>query len=277
LYFHARLRRATGAYFTFSPLMLILSKLLPLFALPPGICLLFAVAGLVFKRRLLVWISVVSLWALSLPAVGDALMQQVEMPYRRIPVERVHKAQAIVVLSGMLTQMEGAPLGEWGDAADRFEGGIDLFRAAKAPVLVFTAGQIPWQPDSRPEGELLAARARLLGVPARSIRLTSVVPNTAREALATASLLGVSRKKPKRIILVTSAFHMSRASMLFRAAGFEVDPYPVDFRATGLKRRTTIFSFLPDSNGLASSSTALHELIGWTVYRFGMRFMMPVK
>lgn len=257
--------------------MLILSKLLPLFVLPPGICLLLAAAGLLFKRRSLVWLSLALLWGLSLPVVGDALMRRVEAPLHRIPVERVRQADAIVVLSGMLYQLDGAPLGEFGEAADRFEGGVDLFNAGKAPVLVFTGGQMPWQPDAAPEGELLAARARLRGVPAGSIRLTSTVVNTAGEALATSTLLGVSPGKPKRIILVTSAFHMSRSLMLFSAAGFEVEPYPVDFRATDQKRETTLLDFLPDANGMYSSSMALREMIGRTVYRFGMRAMMPVK
>jgi len=257
--------------------MLILSKLLPLFVLPPGICLLLAIAGLLFKRRYLVWISLALLWALSLPVTGDALMRRIEMPYHRIPVERVRQADAIVVLSGMLNQLYGAPLGEFGEAADRFEGGVDLFRAGKAPVLVFTGGQMPWQLDAAPEGELLAARARLRGVPAGSIRLTSTVANTAGEALATSALLGVAHGKPKRIILVTSAFHMSRSLMLFRAAGFEVEPYPVDFRATDQKRQTTLLDFVPDASGLDASAMALREMIGRTVYRFGMSVMMPAR
>jgi uncharacterized SAM-binding protein YcdF (DUF218 family) len=257
--------------------MLILSKLLPLLVLPPGICLLLAIAGLLFKRHFLLWISVGLLWVLSLPVVGDALMRSMEAPNHRVPVERVRKTEAIIVLSGMLQQIEGAPLGELGEAADRFEGGIDLYKAGKAPLLVFTGGQMPWDTDSIPEGELLAKRAHLRGVPARQIRLTSTVANTAGEAAAAAALFSVSPGKPKRIILVTSAFHMQRALTLFRAAGFEVDPWPVDFRATDMKRRTTLLDFVPSANGMYMSSMALREMIGRTVYRFDMRFMMPAR
>lgn len=257
--------------------MLILGKLLPLLVLPPGICILLAIAGLLLKRRFLLWISAGLLCVLSLPVVGDALMLSIEAPYHRIPLERVRKAEAVVVLSGMLQQIEGAPLGEFGEAADRFEGGLDLYKAGKAPLLIFTGGQMPWDTSCVPEGKLLTARARLRGVPASHIRLTAPVANTAGEALATAKLLGASPGKPKRIILVTSAFHMQRALMLFRTAGFEVDPYPVDFLATDLKSRMTLLDFVPGSNGMRSSSDALRELIGRAVYRFGMRFMMPTR
>lgn len=223
------------------------------------------------------WISIALLWVLGMPLVADALMRRLETPYHRIPVEQIQQADAIVVLSGMLSQMDGAPLGEWGEAVDRFEGGIELFRAGKAPLLVFTAGQMPWKQHLRPEGVILAERARRMGVPKGRIRLTSIVANTAQEAVASAELLGVSRSEPKRIILVTSAFHMQRAAMVFRSAGFDVVPYPVDFRATDLNRRVTILDFMPDAGGLNDSSMVLRELIGRLVYLNGASFLSSRK
>ena len=37
----------------------------------------------------------------------------------------------------------------------------------------------------------------------------------------------------ERWLLVTSAFHMPRSVGLFRKAGFNVEPYPVDWRTKG--------------------------------------------
>jgi len=252
--------------------MLILSKLLPLLVLPPGICLLLALAGLLLRRRWLIWLSVLLLWLLSMPVIGDSFLLQIEKPYRPVPVQQVEPADAIVVLSGMMLQGDGLPLGEWGEAADRFDGGIALYKAGKAPLLVFTRGHLPWQTESIPEGELLARRARLRGVPAASIRLTSNAANTAQEAVAAARLLGKTSGETKRIILVTSAFHMQRAVGIFRVSGFEVEPYPVDFRVTGSKKHTTLIDFFPNADGLANSSIALREMIGRQVYRNG-RFL----
>jgi uncharacterized SAM-binding protein YcdF (DUF218 family) len=245
--------------------MLILHRILPLLVLPPGICLVLMVAGLMLRKRLLVRLGLMLLWVLSLPLVADSLMRGIERPYRRIPVERMHKADAVVVLSGMIEQTEGAPLGEWSGAADRFEGGIELFRSGKAPMLVFTFGQVPWQSSSRPEGPMLAKRAMALGVPGSAIRVTGYGANTAEEALAVSALTGVGKGQNKRIILVTSAFHMNRAAMLFRRAGFVVEPYPVDFRDhAGM--RTTVLSFLPDAEALDHSATAMREALGIGFY-----------
>ncbi|NTW68513.1 MAG: YdcF family protein [Chlorobiaceae bacterium] len=245
--------------------MLLINKLLPMLVLPLGLSLLLFAAGLVFRRRLLIGIGVLVLGMFSMPVVSASLIRAVEGWSERVPVQSLQSADAVVVLSGMVLQLDGAPLGEWGDAVDRFEGGIELFRTGKAPVIVFTSGLIPWQPDSVPEGELLAKRAMLLGVPEKAIQLTAIAGNTADEAEAAGKLLGVNRGVRKKIILVTSAFHMRRASMQFEKAGFQVERYPVDFQV-GDKSDMTVLDFLPDAGALEMSSKALREMIGWAFY-----------
>ena len=50
--------------------------------------------------------------------------------------------------------------------------------------------------------------------------------NTADEAVTVKALISQS----KRIILVTSAFHMYRAQMLFEKQGIKMIPYKKDFK-----------------------------------------------
>ena len=100
--------------------MLFLNKLLPLFVLPLGFSLLCLVAGLVLRKRFLLWFGVLVLLIFSMPVFSNKLMGLVEGSTGRTPLRAVVKADAIVVLSGMLHQVDGVPLGEWGDA------GIDV-------------------------------------------------------------------------------------------------------------------------------------------------------
>jgi uncharacterized SAM-binding protein YcdF (DUF218 family) len=172
---------------------LVFNKILPLLLLPSGVTFLCLLAGLLLRNRFFVLLGMLVLLVFSMPLVSDFLMRSVEVGSGRVPVSRVGKADAIVVLSGMIVTVEGAPPGEWGDAVDRFEGGIDLFKAGHAPVILFTRGQMPWQPDVVPEGELLAKRALLLGVPKSAIRLTGKVGNTADEAVAARAVLAACR------------------------------------------------------------------------------------
>jgi uncharacterized SAM-binding protein YcdF (DUF218 family) len=70
-------------------------------------------------------------------------------------------------------------------------------------------------------------------------------------------------------LLVTSAAHMPRAMAAFRAAGFPVEAYPVDYQTTGLPE-----DFLPSSmpsRGLQLTDTAVHEWIGLLAYRVSGR------
>jgi len=178
-------------------------------------------------------------------------------------------SQAIVVLSGMRVEPPGdAPLGEWSEAVDRFEAGMALFQAGKAPVLVCTGARIPWYPEARPEGEILAERAAALGVPHGQMLVTDKVTNTADEARAVARHLQEQRSTTPnaQIILVTSAFHMRRARVLFARAGFQVVPFPVDFHVS-VGRTFTMLDLLPTASSLSKTELALREWYGFLFYQ----------
>jgi uncharacterized SAM-binding protein YcdF (DUF218 family) len=64
-------------------------------------------------------------------------------------------------------------------------------------------------------------------------------------------------------IVVTSAFHMTRAESLLRAAGLDVTPLPVDFRGP---MRIALRSFFPSDAALAQTDLALHETYGRVYY-----------
>ena len=121
-----------------------------------------------------------------------------------------------------------------------------------------------WSPGARPEGEVLAERAVVLGVPRSQRLVTTRVAHTADEARA------VTRHLPDRlstttdtpIILVTSAFHMRRARVLCAPAGFQVVPFPVDFQVS-VGRACTLLDLMPNAGSLSKTETALREWYGW--------------
>ena len=67
------------------------------------------------------------------------------------------------------------------------------------------------------------------------------------------------------MVLVTSAFHMLRAVMLFRQEGTSVTPFPVDFQ-TVEARGVLLTDFLPSAEGLAKVELALKEFYGLAYY-----------
>ena len=162
-------------------------------------------------------------------------------------------------------------MSEWSDP-DRFLAGLDLYRAGRAPRLLFTGGSSPFSPGQPPEGQRYLLESQQLGIPPDAMASTPPVVNTAEEAIAIRQLLQPSQSSDTstRILLVTSAFHMRRAQRLFERQGLMVLPFPVDFQARGrwagpLWRDPT--QWLPSARALDDSSRALRELIGRLVYR----------
>ena len=241
--------------------MIYVHKMLPLLVSPLGLALAFLLLALVVRRRWPALGAIVVLYAFSTQWVADRLFAYVEGPGPKLAVQALPKADAVVVLSGMLATPAAVPNGyEWGGAADRFFDGLVAFQAGKAPLLVFTAGKLPWERHASNEGARLVQKAHQLGVPMPSIRLTAPVENTADEAREVAKLLG----NEKRVILVTSAFHMPRAASLFERQGFDVVRFAVDYRVE--ERQTTPMTFLPDADALDKSSDAIRELLGRAYY-----------
>lgn len=247
--------------------MTYLSKILPLFVLPIGITLLLIGVGIVRRRRWPLVAAMVVLWLSSMPLVAGRLARALEDGATRLPVQSVAVADAIVVLStGRVTAPGPEAVSEWTDA-DRFFGGVQLLRAGKAPLLVFTGGWSPWEPDAPTEGDVMAEYATAMGISREQVLTTGRVFNTTEEATAVAALLSARRPGTPRIILVTSAFHVPRARQLFEQAGLSVSPFPVDFAGADVGG-LGVMDVLPTAGALAQSQIAVRELYGRLYYRF---------
>lgn len=174
-----------------------------------------------------------------------------------------------MVLAGGLMNPTGDGIGQWSTAlVNRFEAGVELFKAGKAPLLLFTNGRLPWQNCAEPIETSVMARAEERAIPHIAIRTTVTVQNTAEEAAAVANHLlgGRFDTEVRKIILVTSAIHMRRSKLLFKKAGFTVVEFPVDFLVCR-NRAVTILDFLPTADGLGQTETALREWYGYLYYR----------
>ncbi|MBP6440713.1 MAG: YdcF family protein [Caldilineaceae bacterium] len=170
--------------------MIYLHKLLPALFLPVGLTTLLVVSGLLLRRRWLCWLSLAVLWLASTPLLGNAAVRTANGWQVRQPLAAAPHTQAIVVLSGGRIQPPGDPtVSEWTDAIDRFYGGVDLYKAGKAPFLIFTGAWLTWRPNVKPEGDGLTEYAVNLGVPRDHILTTGKVMNTDAEARAVAELL----------------------------------------------------------------------------------------
>jgi uncharacterized SAM-binding protein YcdF (DUF218 family) len=242
--------------------MIYLHKILPTFVLTIMLVIIVILIGLIKNKKKLIYIAIGVLYIISTPIFSNNFFKLVEGSEYRKPISAIDSADAIVVLSGMLeiNEVGDSTYVEWGDP-DRFFGGIELFKASKAQKLVFTGGKMPWDKVNKTEGEVLKEYAISNGIPSNKIFVTKDVENTAEEAVAVKELINPS----KRIILVTSAFHMYRAKKLFEKQGFIVIPYKVDYKSE-INKEITIIDLLPSAVNLELTEIGIRETIGRLFY-----------
>ncbi len=130
------------------------------------------------------------------------------------------RADAIVAL-GAAFRRDGQPSPA---LVRRARHAVALYEAGAAPLLLFSGG--PCGGDGRrSEAEAMAAIARGAGVPEAAILLEPRARNTRENAVLSAEIL--RPRGGQRVLLVTDAFHMRRARLVFRAQGLCVVPAPV--------------------------------------------------
>jgi len=242
--------------------MIYLHKLLPLIVSPLGLLISLMLLALLLRRQWPVYWALLFVLVCSFPLTARSIWVGLESEYPYQPMSALPKADAVLVLSGMLGGFETQDgyVTEWGDP-DRFFVGVQLVKLGKADRLIFTRGQMPWS-ESPPEGEMLKQKALEMGVSPDQILLTSIVSNTAEESLAVKDLM--AKYGLTKIILVTSSFHLPRAKLLFDKAGVDTYPYPTDFKAAS--RDVTWLHFIPSADAFKATSNGIREYIGRFYY-----------
>jgi uncharacterized SAM-binding protein YcdF (DUF218 family) len=247
----------------------VLFKCIPLFCLPLGVAIALLLAALRWPRnKLLVAAPLVLLWIFGTPVISDRLMSSLEDRYPYRSDQDCPRADAVFVFGGMLRLRDhpGAAAIPWNEAAERFDRAVDLYKSGAAQLLVLSGGaeRYPGGPD---EGEILKARALTLGVAERAILVTPQTFNTEQEASALKQL--AAQKSWKKVLVVTSAYHMSRAIRMSVGCVAQLIPVPVayetpDPRTSWAFRRPEYY--IPQAQALFISERALREYLGIAAY-----------
>lgn len=249
-------------------LLIYLIKFIYGFILPPGLFVMLLAALVIWlwrssRRQAMVLSGITLLLYLSMtPLVGDALIRSLEQRYAQ---PATITGDVIVVLGGGATSGTPDIDGEGnmlGSAANRLLTGVRLYRLSGLPIL-FSGGQV--FSDSGNEADTAKRQLLALGIPEADILTENQSLNTDQNAVNTAALM--QELGLRRPVLVTSAFHMSRAMAQFEQAGLEPLAYPTDYTAS---RNTSLYpgKLAPSGGALANTALALKEYLGLLAARF---------
>ena len=259
------------AFVTVSRMFFILSKIFGFFALPSNLLIAIGLLGLVLLltrfTRLASWLVVTSLVLIALAGLsplGNALLLPLEQRFPPWDASR-GPPDGIVVLGGAISPDVSAARGvvALDEAAERITATAELARRYPNARIVFAGGSSALVFEEGAEAAFAVRELEALGVAHDRIAAEEQSRNTIENAVF--SRLIANPKPGERWLLVTSAYHMPRAMAVFRAAGFPVETYPVDWRTRGPIDAVRPFVSLGD--GLRRTDTAVHEWIGLLAYR----------
>jgi uncharacterized SAM-binding protein YcdF (DUF218 family) len=253
-----------------------LSKLLPPLVYPLGLaCVLIVLALLLHRRvgwqRAALILALLVLFAGGNRWVAMGLARSLERRY--LPPASLPATGAIVVLGGGTASPETPrPIPEVNSAGDRVIYAAWLYQQEKAPAILASGGLLDWTPLHTTPAQDMAALLAMMGVPPEAIWLQPESRNTYEDARYSAQIL--KEKGVRRILLVTSAWHMPRSVRLFQAQGLEVVPAPTDFSVTdadwedmtSLNLRSQILGLFPSADNLGLTTRMLREYLGMLVY-----------
>ncbi len=239
------------------------------------------------RRRLVLCLAAATvfwLWLWSTPMMYRWIGGALEREWPSVRVEDVPTADAIVVLGGgMGANTNVHPYAEMWGGADRVWHAVRLYKAGKAPIVI---------PTGSGERESSVPLLLDLGVPESAILVEDKARNTEENAKFVEKMLeslsetksrepgeasleampqaaANTQNRQKRILLVTSAWHMRRSKLMYEkyAPELEIIPAATDYEASVIMGHPFCFSdLLPDVNKLACNSALFKEYLGYWGY-----------
>jgi uncharacterized SAM-binding protein YcdF (DUF218 family) len=198
--------------------------------------------------------------------LGHILLRPLEDRFAR-PPQDMPAPVGIIVLGGGMNEIMLKDRGALvlGSEGGRMTDAVMLARRYPQARLVFTGGSAALLSDlGITEADAARQFFLAMGLPEERLSFEDRSRNTVENAQFTYALL--QPKPGERWLLVTSAFHLPRAVGLFRKAGFDVVPWPSDYKTHG----TAVDYYRPSANaadGLARFEGVLREWIGLIAYR----------
>ncbi len=217
--------------------------------------------------------AAVLLYLFSIEPVSDLLLKPLEDRYPPLHYQEgegtsggLSLIDAVVVLGGgtVARSPEKGSDDLREESLKRLLYGIRIYREmgkvqSTPPLLILSGGRV-FDGGQEAEATIMGRYAGVWGVDPGSIRVDPDSRTTWENARYVAS-----RFHPRKVLLVTSAYHMPRAVWCFSRQGIEVIPAPTDYKVNrGIPY--DLESFLPTLHGFQHVRKALHEYLGSFLY-----------
>lgn len=236
-----------------------------------AVCLIWCLKAAVCRQRELA--AATGGIALVLHLVGGTglpawLLSRLEAPYdpKTHPLP-APGADAVVMLGGAHGYSARSPV-NWdaGEPTDRILAAVELVRQGRAPTLVLGGAAYETADGTlRPDSELIVRWLANWQVAAGEIVELGICRDTRDEAFKTAEL--VRQRGWKRVIVVSSGYHLRRAEGVFRRAGVPAEMVGAEFSGLEHAEGDPWIRLVPTSLHLRLFRDWMHEELGLLYYR----------
>jgi uncharacterized SAM-binding protein YcdF (DUF218 family) len=233
--------------------------------LPLGfVIILLLLSGVFVKKKLRIYaiILAVFIYVLSINPTVELFMRPLEDAYGPASLAEVATCDAYVVLGGGINENVPDIDGKGALSAfalSRVTTAYRLYMRDKKPI-IFTGGKIF---NRTPEAEIAKRFLIFLGVPPHHIITEEKSMDTYENAQYVKEI--ADKHQFRKIVLITSAFHMKRSYLLFNKRFPEIAPYPADYWTS--RGSYDVLNFLPNAWNLALVETAMKEYLGIIFYK----------
>jgi len=149
-------------------------------------------------------------------------------------------------------------------SADRFIQALKLYKVGEIQHILISGGN--GKKDSKNFGEAAWVKNELItmGVPDSAILIEDRSSNTLENALNSKKILDAKHLNPP-YLLITSAYHIPRATLLYNKAGVITEPFACNYAAGN--RGFSFSLLLPQLGVLGSWESYLKETAGYLWYK----------
>ena len=202
-------------------------------------------------EKWLLGFALAALWVEATPIFAHWLSWRVESKLPLLSIETLPLSDVMILLGGATDH--------------RILDALRVYRAGKAPLIVISGGNLSREARVVPESQRIANLLVELGVP-RSVLILETRSRTTRENAVNADAI-FKEHGWRNGLLVTSGVHMPRALAAFQKVGLSLVPAATDIYSRP-PQFDTLLDVVPNARALATTASAVKEIIGLCVYRF---------
>lgn len=246
----------------------ILSKILNFLTNPLVFVLAFFLLSIFIKKPIWkkrsFWIGFSLLIFFSNDFIANEMMRAWEIPVT--PYAEIKKKYdwGIVLTGVTYNDKQPADRVYFQHGADRVVHTVELYKMGIIKKIMISGGSGRLITDGSKEADDLFRAMKLMGVPVQDMTIENESRNTYESAVNVKKLL--KDEPAAEYLLITSAFHLRRASACFRKAGFEFDVFSTDFYTHPLYFTPEVF-LVPTAGAIITWQKLFKEWTGIAAYK----------